>query len=339
MRWWPFNKPETRADATVQVVERIETEALYGTLGDSLAIAEAAAGMWERCLSSATVEPQSNRLQGLGPAFLALVGRALAVRGNMVAAIEVQGSRVRLLPASGYDLQGGTDPETWRYRVDLTGPDMARTLTLPGASVLHFRTGAPVGTPWRGVAPLRRSTATARVAVRLEKVLDDELHLPVSRLVPFQLEHGSFEGASETANMVRKGGLVFTGDRARTDRETVKIGPDPSTALEPLRLDTGRDILSAFGVPPALFEARGDGSGQRESWRRFWLGTIAPLARMIEAECREKLDPACIVSLDALRAADVDANSRAVTRRAQAYKTFRDAQMDDAEARRLAGLD
>ena len=44
------------------------------------------------------------------------------------------------------------------------------------------------------------------------------------------------------------------------------------------------------------------------------------------------------INLDALRAADVDANGRAVARRAQAYKTLTEAGMDNHEARRLADL-
>lgn len=137
---------------------------------------------------------------------------------------------------------------------------------------------------------------------------------------------------------MRAGGIVGTGDKTKTEREPIRIGPAPEQVLEALRTDAGRDILSAYGVPPALFEARGDGSGQREAWRRFWLGTVAPLAKMIEAECREKLDPAASITLDALRAADVDANSRAVSRRAMAYKTLTEAGMDADEARRLADL-
>ena len=33
----------------------------------------------------------------------------------------------------------------------------------------------------------------------------------------------------------------------------------------------------------------GDGSGQREAWRRFWAGTIAPIGALLEAELRAKL--------------------------------------------------
>ena len=65
-----------------------------------------------------------------------------------------------------------------------------------------------------------------------------------------------------------------------------KIGPAPEAAYEELRQHVGQDIASAFGVPPSLFNPAGDGSGQREAWRRFWAGTIAPIGELLEAEIR-----------------------------------------------------
>ena len=121
--------------------------------------------------------------------------------------------------------------------------------------------------------------------------------------------------------------------------DPARMGPAPDdTFADALRSAVGRDICAAFGVPAALFEPKGDGSGQRESWRRFWLGTVQPLARLVEAECRAKLDPSCAITLDALRAADEDGRSRAVARRAQAFKVLVETGVDRDEARNLAGL-
>lgn len=89
----------------------------------------------------------------------------------------------------------------------------------------------------------------------------------------------------------------------------------------------------------ALFAERGDGAGQREAWRRFRAGTVQPLAAVIQAEARAKLDPSGMFSLEAMRASDEDGRSRAVSRRAQAFKTVRDAGVKPKEARRLGGLE
>ena len=108
--------------------------------------------------------------------------------------------------------------------------------------------------------------------------------------------------------------------------------------MESLRNGVGVDILNAYGVPAVLFDVRGDGSARREAWRQFWLGTVAPVGALLQSEIQEKLDGAAVVSFDSLAAADVDARSRAVARRATAYKTLRDAGLQDGEARQLAGL-
>ena len=57
----------------------------------TLAVAEACAGLWERSLASATVEPMNGRLAALDPPFLALVARSLALHGNFVGLIELDG--------------------------------------------------------------------------------------------------------------------------------------------------------------------------------------------------------------------------------------------------------
>ena len=102
----------------------------------------------------------------------------------------------------------------------------------------------------------------------------------------------------------------------------------------------GQDIAAAFGVPPSLFNPAGDGSGQRESWRRFWAGTVAPIGSLLEAELRAKLDPEARISFPAFRGqSDEDGRSRAVARRATALKTFLEAGLDREAALRLAGLE
>ena len=85
----------------------------------------------------------------------------------------------------------------------------------------------------------------------------------------------------------------------------------------------GQELAAAFGVSPSLFSPSGDGSGQRESWRRFWISTIAPIGRILETELRAKLDESASVTFEALRASDEDGRSRAVARRATAAATLK----------------
>ena len=48
--------------------------------------------------------------------------------------------------------------------------------------------------------------------------------------------------------------------------------------------------LAACGLNPGLFSSTGDGTRMREGLRQFHLGTVLPIAKMIEAELRAKLE-------------------------------------------------
>ena len=349
---WPFSissRTETRAtpSASDALISALQREA-SGRIPDpgALAVAEACAGLWERSLASATVGPMSAALTPLKPDLLALVARGLASRGEFLALLRVdETTGLRLVPASSWDVRGGSDMATWRYRVDLAGPSLTEsTGYLPPDAVLHVRLGADPQTPWRGRSPMRRSRATADLAVGIEANLIKEANIPPTRVAPIP---GTPTQAKEYQDGLRTGGVLATsagqshaGDQAPSRRwEPAKMGPEPDEAFHALRTQTGQDICAAYGVPPTLFNASGDGAGQREAWRRFWAGTVAPIGRCIEAELRMKLDPLAVVEFGALRASDEDGRSRAVSRRAQAAKVFLDMGMDRAAALRLAGLE
>ena len=212
---------------------------------------------------------------------------------------------------------------------------------VPAAGVVHFRTEASASTPWRGVAPLARAQSTAALAGAVEYALTREMGIPPGRLA---LLHGGKPGGM--LRFLQTGGYAIAGEAVSRGQQQEPAarhkpqvyGPEPAETVEALRRDTGRDVLAAFGIPPALFAERGDGAGQRESWRRFWLGTVQPLAVQIQAEVQAKLDTGATVTLDALRAADEDGRSRAVARRAQAFKVLVETGVDRDDARRLAGL-
>ena len=356
--FWPFEKrasgryPEEPAEAattsssnfTDATIDSMVARAAGSAVDPhSLATAETCVSLWERCLSSAVVEPMNSRLAGVTPELLGLIGRALATRGEMVASIEVEGGDVRIVPVGSYDVRGPWNEEEWWYRCDLFGPNGNVTKFLPSMSVCHFRIGADPWRRWRGTAPLHRSASTAALAAAIESSLTKESRLPVGRAA---LAHGANKVDGVLA-WLRQGGFAVFGDSSNRGipqepsrrHEPVPYGPKPEAVMESLRTGVGKDVLSVFGVPALLFGERSDGTGAREGWRRFIFSTIAPMARMIQAELRAKLDPAAVVSIDELRAADEDGRSRAVMRRAAAFKTLVDTGMERDEARRLAGLE
>jgi len=335
-------------DYTTQVMAEAAARAAGAALNPStLAVVETCVSLWATCLASAIVEPADNRLAGLTPACLALAGRHLALTGNMVLAIVVDGPEVKLLPVSHHDVFGSADPASWVYHVTINGPSTARTVTLPADGVVHFRVGETPSSPWRGTAPLKRSRSTAALGAKVERSFTREFDSWHGRIVALA-QDASYDSAKSTAEKMRaeRGGHVLSvgsqggavSDSGRT-YQPARLGPEPTPTMAEARREVGNDILAAYGVPPTLWAERSDGTGAREAWRRFVLSVVMPLGKLIQEELRAKLDDRASVRFDELRALDVDANSRATARRAQAYKTFRDAGMEDGEASRRAGLD
>ena len=89
-------------------------------------------------------------------------------------------------------------------------------------------------------------------------------------------------------------------------------------------------ILEACGVPVSLV-TDADGTSQRESWRRFVMGAVAPQAAGLARELSEKLEMEVKLDFGDLWAHDV-------VGRSQALRNLVKAEVPLAEARRLAGL-
>lgn len=356
---WPFSRNRDRADiraeggglsATEITVEALQREARGQTVDSAaLALAEGCIGLWSRALASATVQPASMALAPVLPPILALAGRMLATRGNAIFLIEIRSGRAMLHPAAGWDPRGGYRPESRRYRPTMSGPDGTRTVTVHGDAVLHFAVNATEAEHWRGRGPLWRSRATANLAAEIERQATKEAKINPLRVLQADMPRGENAGErrQQTDERLKAGGVLvlpgldMRGASAgeRRAQQVLSIGPKPETAFEAMRARVMDDVCAAFGASPALFNPAGDGSGQREAWRRFWAGTVEPLGRLVEAELRAKLDPRARLSFAAMRASDEDGRSRAVSRRAAAFKTFMEAGIEREEALRLAGLE
>ena len=74
------------------------------------------------------------------------------------------------------------------------------------------------------------------------------------------------------------------------DWQARRLGPNPAQHSIPTLERATALILGAAGCPPGLFEPRADGTAQREALRRWHLGTVLPLARLLETELSEKLE-------------------------------------------------
>ena len=90
-------------------------------------------------------------------------------------------------------------------------------------------------------------------------------------------------------------------------------------------------VLNACGVPVSL-ATDADGTSQRESWRRFVMGSVEPIANIVAEELSRKLEtPGLTFDFSALWAHDLAG-------RAQAFKGMVAGGMDVDKAAALSGL-
>ena len=348
MTWWPWGGTEIRAssvtDALIQQIvsqaggKATATPAATGAL-------EAAAGMVSRCFAAATVHGPAHLAVAVTPAILSTIGRALIRRGELVLAIDVDPltAAVRLLPASTWDIQGDYNPDSWWYRVDLAGPSRYATRSqLPAAAVVHPRYQIDPDRPWRGVGPLQSASLAGRLSAETTAALADAesgprgsvLPLPVDgddpTVVTLKSDIRTLAGKMAFVESVRSMHPGAAGNAPRDDWQTKRIGADPPAGEVELFTQASIEVLNACGVPPSLF-AIGEGTAQRESFRRMLHSTIQPLGRLVSGELSAKLDAEISLSFDTLFAADLSG-------RARAFQSMVKGGMDVSKAAGLAGL-
>ena len=346
---WPWSRPEIRSSNYTDLVVASLFDAATGANGSTaIAAIESAAGLWARCIASATLTPQSPATAPLTPTLLADVARRLCMFGEALFVIDVRGAAVVLHPVSAWDVTGGFEPESWSYRCQLAGPSTSVTRTAPYDSVLHFLYSSDAIRPYQGVGPLSRCSETKRLATALERSLRYEASGPV----------GSFLAVPEGANPkgdadvdplagLRTGiagargapilhesvvpGYGDKGNAPFSDLRPTRFGANWPTAVSEARDPIGASILAACGVPPTLAAVSSDGTAQRESFRRFLLTTIQPLGKIIETELKLKLDPSASLAFPELAASDITGKARAIGSLTKAGMSIED-------ARAVAGL-
>lgn len=295
---WPFRrKPKLeRRSGGGFTAEVIAARASFiggrGGLGELTATAQACVSLWENAFAIARVDGTDI----LRPRDLALVGRALALRGEAV--FLARGDR--LVPCSDWDLVT-RDAVPVAYRVSIPNVGGAQTMTALAPEVVHFVTGADVSTPYAGQAPLRRASITAGLLHAVETGLAEVYeNAPLgSQVVPFpenpqvdsdQLASG-FRGKRgrvlirESVNVTAAGGPTPQNDWSPND-----LSPDLRNAMTTENVAGARDaIASAFGVLPGLFSPQTTGPMVREAQRHLVQFTLQPIAEVIAQEASAKL--------------------------------------------------
>ena len=309
---WPWQKQVERRDSqpfTDAIVAAIEAQAGGTAAGDPGAIAalETAAGLYARAFAAATVKPESAR-RIVTPSFLALVGRDMIRRGESLHLLSIQGGVLMLTPVGSWDVRGGPSRASWFYRCDVFGPSGNLTHFVPHDAVIHAQYAVDPARPWHGISPLQWARATGTLAANLEQRLGEEAGGSVGHFLPLPLDGGDDDG-DENADPMRSFKADIRSGKGRTllvesttggwgdgpsgaplhDYKTHRFGADPPATLATLRSDSSQAVLGACGVPVGL-AIDADGTGQREAWRRFVMGSVEPVLALVRQELAAKLD-------------------------------------------------
>ena len=307
---WPWQPRETRAsggDFTDAVVRLIEAQAA-GTAADasSTAAVEAAAGALSRAFAAAEVSGPDWATSAVCPQFLAQVGRDLLRSGDSMHVIRTGGGRLRLVPAASWHFEGTHDPDTWTVRATAYGPSTSTTWNISAAGVVFVRWGGTPGQPYVGTGPLSWAHTTARLGSEAERSLADESGGPLAQLLAVPQDGGDPDDDTDTLAALRgdiarargKALLVETtnagwgegrGSAPQRDWATSRLGPQPPATMPEIARDAFARTLAACGTPVSMF-TDADGTSQREALRRWHMGLVLPLARLLEHELRHKLE-------------------------------------------------
>ena len=311
MRWpWPWQKGEHREaiGGYTDIIGRlIEAQASGATANASATAAvEAASGTLSRALSSAVVEGPDWVNKVITPRVLGQIGRDLIRVGESLHVIRYMAGQIRLIPASTWYWEGDADPSTWLCTATAYGPSGSSTWRVPQESVIFMSWGSPTARPYHGIGPTGWASETSRLCAETEKSLADEAAGPLAQLLAIPQDGGddsddtdplaplkaSIATARGKALLVETTAAAWDQGKAgapQKDWSANRLGPNPPDAMVAVSKDAFARVLAACGCSPALFDDS-DGTSKREALRQWHLGTVQPLARLLETELSEKLD-------------------------------------------------
>ena len=304
---------------------------------------ESCAGLVGRSFAACEVMGPPHVQDALTPDCLSMIGRALIRRGEILFSVDVAEGQVKLWPVASHDICGDHDPASWRYRLNLAGPDYQTTIeNVPYEQVIHLQYAKDPERPWRGYGPLQVAQLAGRLSASTASALADEAGGPRGSFLPMPGKDGkdattdALRGDIKTAN----GGMLTvesmssawkSGEAPPGDWMQKRFGPSPPDAMVQLLSAASQEVMGACGLSPSLFR-EADGVGQREAWRRALFSVIQPLGRLVETELQGKLDsPDIKLSWAELRASDLQA-------RARSFKSMIDGGMELEKAAGLSGL-
>ena len=334
------------------VVAAIEAQAAAKVAdASSTAAVESVAGMLSRAFADADVIAEDWAAEAVSPFWLMQVGRSLIREGGSLSVIHMSGSgRVHLVPAAfwnfeRYDSPGGDIEDDWEARVTTYGPGSSHTRLLGRDRLVYVRWGTSPGTRYRGQGPTSWAHLTARLQGEAERSLGDEAAGPLAHILPVPQDGGDGSDDDPLAQLkadigAARGKAVLTETTAAgwgegkasapmADWRPQRLGPNPPASMVALADAAFSRMVAACGASVSLF-SDSDGTAQREAWRRWHLGTVQPLAKLLAHELTVRLETTVSLRLDKY--------PTDLAGRASAFKALVTGGMDVAGAAAVSGL-
>ena len=319
---------ETENRNYTDIVTQALIDASADTIADSyLSALEISAGALSRAFASSTVGGAAGA--SFTPWTMAQIGRELVEQGE---AIWFRIGR-RLIRGDNYEIS----PDMAEYVFNLP----SGAVRMAANRVIHVRWNVNINN-YRGVGALQQARNLRTMTQKLEQSLSDEMGAAVGYLLPVPADGNAasveqlkqdlakLKGNIALIETARAGWGQGTQAGARRDFDLARMGPDvPDSSVNLYRLSRNT-ILAATGYPPTLANEQADGTGQREAWRRYLHGTVAPLGALV-VEAASMAGLAITIEHDKLFASDIMG-------RARAFQSMVGGGMDMAKAAALSGL-
>ena len=282
----------------------------------AVAAVESCAGLWARGFAQADVVPRGL----LSAAVLYDLGRDLALSGEYVALLEVgKNGPVFARPAT-YHVRGGPNPDSWLYDLWLPGPTSTLRVQVARDRVIHVMINTSASTPWKGRSPISAARSTGRLLSELESALGDEGSMAVGRVVAAPEGPNQSGKLQASLNRLRgkivlaethHGGYGDKGAAPASDWKPVRLGPDFTAAEVELRKLVEASVCGVFGIHPGLISGHLDGTGMRESYRRWQRSCLEGLAEVAAVEFGRVFEQDVTFDFTRLRASDTAGQARA----------------------------
>ena len=336
MNFWPsswFQKEERLVENQNRLgdefAEFLRQQIVEGSAGSNASPAtQLVANLVGRSFASATISGARLSVQeALQPSMLFRLGRQLILDGQSLWFTKFSNSKgLQLFNVSQHDIEGGYDPQTHTYRIELEGPTLTTEIRTTRGRVLHFQYVSATG----------GASVFSQLASRLVEHFRDESRSPrgTVAVVPDsgddKTQMVTDLGESRGHVNIFKSARLASPQSGSSGWQLHRLGMAPDENMVNLNAQVFNQMLSLHGVSAGLFS--GSAGGGREGFRQLVAQLVTPMSLLVTEELRTILDqPELTMQFSGLKSADIIGRSRA-------YSTLTDEKLSKDEALVLSGL-